>query len=66
MKLAGWKMILEGFMEPLKLGQTVEEAKASIRDYAEMGFGITVKERSFRPLRAALRVSRSVPSELEV
>ncbi|MGD2037022.1 MAG: hypothetical protein PVH28_04005 [Desulfobacterales bacterium] len=28
-------------MEPLKLGQTVEEAKASIRDYAEMGFGIS-------------------------
>jgi hypothetical protein len=36
----GWKMMLEGFLEPWKLGQTVEEAKASIRDYAKMGFGL--------------------------
>ncbi len=37
----GWKMQLEGFMEPWKLGQTVEEAKASIKEYAKMGFGLT-------------------------
>jgi hypothetical protein len=37
----GWKMMLEGFMEPWKLGQTVEEAKASIREYANMGFGLS-------------------------
>lgn len=37
----GWKMMLEGFMEPWKLGQTVEEAKASIREYAEMSFGLS-------------------------
>ena len=37
----GWKMMLEGFMEPWKLGRTVEEAKASIRKYASMGFGLS-------------------------
>jgi hypothetical protein len=37
----GWKMMLEGFMEPWKLGQTVEEAKSSIREYASMGFGLS-------------------------
>ena len=37
----GWKMMLEGFMEPWKLGQTVEEAQASIKDYARMGFGLS-------------------------
>ena len=37
----GWKMMLEGFMEPWKLGQTVEEARASIREYAQMGFGLS-------------------------
>lgn len=36
----GWKMKLEGFMEPWKLGATVEEAKRSIREYANMGFGL--------------------------
>lgn len=36
----GWKMMLEGFMEPWKLGHTLEEAKASIKDYASMGFGL--------------------------
>jgi len=36
----GWKMLLEGFMEPWKLGQTVEEATASIKEYASMGFGM--------------------------
>jgi len=37
----GWKMMLEGFMEPWKLGHTVEEAQASIEEYARMGFGLS-------------------------
>jgi len=37
----GWKMMLEGFMEPWKLGQTLEEAKAKIKDYANMSFGLS-------------------------
>lgn len=36
----GWKMFLEGFMEPWKLGKTVNEARESIREYASMGFGL--------------------------
>ena len=36
----GWEMMLVGFMEPWNLGQTVDEAKASIREYAKMGFGL--------------------------
>jgi hypothetical protein len=41
MDAEGWKMMLEGFMEPWKLGQTVEEAKASLREYSRMGFGLS-------------------------
>ncbi len=37
----GWKMMLEGFMEPWSLGDTVEEAKKNIREYAKMGFGLS-------------------------
>ena len=37
----GWKMMLQGFMEPWNLGQTVEEAKNNIREYARMGFGLS-------------------------
>ena len=37
----GWKMMLEGFMEPWYIGKTVEEAKTSIREYASMGFGLS-------------------------
>ena len=37
----GWKMMLEGFMEPWKLGRTVEEARANIREYGRMGFGLS-------------------------
>ena len=37
----GWKMKLEGFMEPWKLGDSVEEAKKSIREYADMRFGLS-------------------------
>ncbi|MGI9570254.1 MAG: hypothetical protein ACR2PH_11070 [Desulfobulbia bacterium] len=36
----GWKMMLEGFMEPWKLGQTLEEAKTNLREYSRMGFGL--------------------------
>jgi hypothetical protein len=36
----GWKMMLEGFMAPWKLGRTVEEARNSIKEYASMGFGM--------------------------
>jgi len=36
----GWKLMLEGFMEPWKLGKTVDEAKASLKAYASQGFGI--------------------------
>ena len=36
-----WKMKLEGFMEPWKLGASVEEAKQRIREYAKMGFGLS-------------------------
>ncbi len=34
----GWKLFLEGFMEPWFLGKTVD--KASIREFASMGFGL--------------------------
>jgi hypothetical protein len=37
----GWKMFLEGFMEPWLIGKTAEEAKTSIREYASMGFGLS-------------------------
>ncbi|HEJ83079.1 MAG TPA: hypothetical protein ENO25_00795 [Desulfobacteraceae bacterium] len=37
----GWKMFLEGFMEPWFIGKSVEEAKARIREYASMGFGLS-------------------------
>jgi len=37
----GWKMVLEGFMEPWKLGNTVAEAKRCIKEYARMGFGLS-------------------------
>jgi hypothetical protein len=37
----GWNMKLEGFMEPWFLGKTVEDAKASIKGYASMGFGLS-------------------------
>ena len=36
----GWKMFLEGFMEPWYIGKTIEEAKSSIKEYASMGFGL--------------------------
>jgi hypothetical protein len=37
----GWKLMLGGFMEPWLLGNTVEEAKSRIKEYASQGFGLT-------------------------
>jgi hypothetical protein len=37
----GWKMFLEGFMEPWYIGKTAEEAKIRIREYASMRFGLS-------------------------
>lgn len=37
----GWKMVLEGFMDPWKLGTTVEKAKTRIREYAQMSFDLS-------------------------
>ncbi len=34
-------MMLEGVMAPWKPGQTLKEAKASIGEYASMGFGLS-------------------------
>ena len=34
-----WKLFLCGFMEPWPLGETVEEAESSLREYAAEGFG---------------------------
>lgn len=34
-------MMLQGFMEPRELDQTLEEAKASIEGFARMGFGLS-------------------------
>jgi hypothetical protein len=36
----GWKMKLEGFMEPWKLGHTLAEAKKNIQEFAKMGHGL--------------------------
>ena len=36
-----WKLLLEGFLEPWPLGRTVEEAKATISEYAGMQFGLS-------------------------
>jgi hypothetical protein len=34
-------MMLEGFMEPWKLGKTDAEAESAIKEYASMGFGLS-------------------------
>ncbi len=36
----GWKLRMEGFMEPWNLGCSLEEAKSSLREYARMGYGL--------------------------
>jgi hypothetical protein len=37
----GWKLMMEGFLEPWSLGETAEEAKARIRELASMRFGLS-------------------------
>ena len=37
----GWKFMLEGCMEPWLLGDTLAEAKASIREYSRIEFGLS-------------------------
>lgn len=37
----GWKLKMEGFMEPWKIGKSVEEAKESLREYASMRYGLS-------------------------
>lgn len=36
----GWKLRMEGFMEPWKIGRTLDEAKSSLREYSRMGSGL--------------------------
>ncbi len=36
----GWKLFLEGFMEPWFIGISADEAKTSIKEYASMRFGL--------------------------
>jgi hypothetical protein len=36
----GWKLKLCGFMEPWKLGATVDEAGATLRKLGSMSFGL--------------------------
>jgi len=35
-----WKLKMENFIEPWVLGETVDQAKAKIKEYASMGFGM--------------------------
>lgn len=37
----GWKLMLCGFMEPWYLGMTVDEARAALREYGSMHFGLS-------------------------
>ena len=37
----GWQLFLDGFMAPWFLGKTVDEARASIREFASQGFGLS-------------------------
>ena len=36
----GWKLMLCGFMEPWKLGATVEDAGNALRNLGSMGYGL--------------------------
>ena len=36
----GWKLMLCGFMEPWKLGVTVDEASATLKALGSLGFGL--------------------------
>ena len=37
----GWKLMMEGFMEPWKIGKTVEEARQTLNELGSMGFGLS-------------------------
>jgi hypothetical protein len=37
----GWKLMLCGFMEPWKLGLTVEEAKTTLKELGSMAYGLS-------------------------
>lgn len=37
----GWKLMLCGFMEPWKLGATVEQARASLKNMGSMRYGLS-------------------------
>ncbi len=37
----GYKLMLCGFMEPWKLGTTVDEARTTLRELASMRFGLS-------------------------
>lgn len=37
----GWKLNMCSFMEPWKLGKTVEEAKATLKELGSMGSGLS-------------------------
>jgi len=37
----GWKLKMEGFMEPWKIGATVAEAKQSLKFLADQRFGLS-------------------------
>ena len=36
----GWKVMMCGFMEPWKLGKTVDEARATLKELGSMHFGL--------------------------
>ncbi len=37
----GWKLMLCGFMEPWKLGATIDEAKVTLAELGSMRFGLS-------------------------
>ncbi len=37
----GWKLMLCGFMEPWKLGGTVDEARSALKNLGSMGYGLS-------------------------
>ena len=36
-----WKLMMEGFMEPWRIGKTVEEARQTLKELGSMGFGLS-------------------------
>jgi hypothetical protein len=37
-----WKLFLCGFMEPWRLGRTLDEVEANLRQYAAQGHGLSM------------------------